>query len=100
MSKTKTLVLAVSVLTSLAGIGVSAGTAQAREDLASITAGALNAALDMLLGRNTTEARLREIRATIARTRSTEQHPRRTTIGPASLARSNPWIGWPVSSMT
>jgi hypothetical protein len=46
MSKTKTLVLAVSVLTSLAGIGVSAGTAQAREDLASVTAGDLNAALD------------------------------------------------------
>ena len=46
MSKTKTLVLAFSVLTSLAGIGVSAGTAQAREDLASITAGDLNAALD------------------------------------------------------
>jgi hypothetical protein len=46
MSKTKTLVLAVSVLTSLAGIGVPAGTAQAREDLASITAGDLNAALD------------------------------------------------------
>ena len=46
MSKTKTLVLAVSVLASLAGIGVSAGTAQAREDLASITAGDLNAALD------------------------------------------------------
>ena len=46
MSKTKTLVLAVSVLTSLAGIGVSAGTAQAREALASVTAGDLNAALD------------------------------------------------------
>ena len=46
MSKIKTLVLAVSVLTSLAGIGVSAGTAQAREDLASVTAGDLNAALD------------------------------------------------------
>ena len=46
MTKTKTLVLAVSVLASLAGIGVSAGTAQAREDLASITAGDLNSALD------------------------------------------------------
>ena len=46
MSKTKTLVLAFSVLTSLAGIGVSAGTAQAREDLASIAAGDLNSALD------------------------------------------------------
>ena len=46
MSKTKTLVLAFSVLASLASIGVSAGTAQAREDLASIAAGDLNAALD------------------------------------------------------
>ena len=46
MSQTKTLVLAFSVLTSLAATGLSAGTAQAREDLASITAGDLNAALD------------------------------------------------------
>ena len=46
---------------------------------------ALNAALDMLLGRNTTEAMIREIRATIARTRSTEPHPRRTTIGRVEL---------------
>jgi len=48
MSRTKTLVIAVSVLTSLAGIGVSAGTAQAqtRNDRASIAVGELNSALD------------------------------------------------------
>ena len=46
MSKTKTLVLAFSVLTSLAGLGVSAGTAQAREDLASIAVAEINPALD------------------------------------------------------
>jgi len=46
MSKTKTLVLAFSVLASLAGIGVSAGTAQAREDLASIAVAEINPALD------------------------------------------------------
>ena len=43
MSKTKTLVLAFSVL---AGLGVSAGTAQAREDLASIAVAEINPALD------------------------------------------------------
>jgi len=48
MSKTKTLVLAFSVLTSLAGIGVSAGTAQAQtgRDRLSIAAGDLTSALD------------------------------------------------------
>ena len=46
MSKTKTLVLAVSVLTSLAATGLSAGSAQAREDLARIAVGEFNPALD------------------------------------------------------
>ena len=48
MSKTKTLVLAFSVLTSLAGIGVSAGSAQAQtgRDRLSIAAGDLTSALD------------------------------------------------------
>jgi hypothetical protein len=48
MSKTKTLVLAFSVLTSLAGLGVSAGTAQAQigRDRLSIAAGDLTSALD------------------------------------------------------
>ena len=48
MSKIKTLVIAVSVLTSLAGIGVSAGTAQAQTggDRPSIAVGELNSALD------------------------------------------------------
>ena len=48
MSKTKTLVIAFSALASLAGIGVSAGTAQAqtRSDRASIAVGEVNRALD------------------------------------------------------
>ena len=48
MSKTKTLVVAFSVLASLTGIGVSAGTAQAqtRSDRASIAVGEVNRALD------------------------------------------------------
>ena len=48
MSKTKTLVIAFSALASLAGIGVSAGTAQAqtRGDRASIAVGEVNRALD------------------------------------------------------
>ncbi len=46
MSQTKTLVLAVSVLTSLAATGLSAGSAQAREDLARIAVGEFNPALD------------------------------------------------------
>ena len=48
MSKAKTLVIAFSVLTSLTGIGVSAGAAQAqtRSDRASIAVGEVNRALD------------------------------------------------------
>src|SRR5215208_534943 len=48
MSKTKTLVLAVSVLTSLAAMGLSAGSAQAQtgSDRLSIAAGDLTSALD------------------------------------------------------
>ena len=48
MSKTKTLVLAVSVLTSLAATGLSAGSAQAQtgSDRASLAVGGLNSALD------------------------------------------------------
>ncbi len=48
MSKTKSLVIALSVLTSLAGIGVSTGTAQAqnRSDRASIAVGEVNRTLD------------------------------------------------------
>ena len=46
MSKTKTLVFAFSVLTSLGATGLSAGAAQAREDLARIAVGEFNPALD------------------------------------------------------
>jgi hypothetical protein len=48
MSKTKTLVLALSVLTSLAATGLSAGTAQAQtnSDRASIAVGERNSVLD------------------------------------------------------
>jgi hypothetical protein len=48
MSKTKTLVLAVSVLTSLAATGLSAGTAQAQtgRDRPSIAVSELSSALD------------------------------------------------------
>ena len=46
MSKTKTLVFAFSVLTSLAATGLSVGSAQAREDLARIAVGEFNPALD------------------------------------------------------
>src|SRR5215218_2064739 len=48
MSKTKTLVLAVSVLTSLAATGLSAGSAQAQTSSGrvSIAVGELNSALD------------------------------------------------------
>ncbi len=48
MSKTKTLVLAFSVLTSLAATGLTAGSAQAQtgRDRASLAVSDLNAALD------------------------------------------------------
>ncbi len=48
MPKTKTLVLAFSVLTSLAATGLSAGSAQAQtgSDRASLAVGGLNSALD------------------------------------------------------
>ena len=48
MSQTKTLVLAFSVLTSLAATGLSAGSAQAQtgRDRASLAVGGLNSALD------------------------------------------------------
>ena len=48
MTKTKTLVLAFSVLTSLAATGLSAGSAQAQtgRDRASIAASELNSVLD------------------------------------------------------
>ena len=48
MSKTKTLVLAVSVLTSLAATGLSAGSAQAQtgSDRPSLAVSDLNSALD------------------------------------------------------
>ena len=48
MSQSKTLVIAFSALTSLAAMGLSAGTAQAqtRNDRASIAASEFNAVLD------------------------------------------------------
>ena len=46
MSKIKTLVIVSSVLVPLAATGLSAGSAQAREELTRITAGELNSVLD------------------------------------------------------